>query len=193
MNLPLLKSISLTNKFKALFEFSKKKILEKKRVSWTKFDPVLKGYVLFEHDNTRRHMIMSWSLTAFSVYSLFRLGYLWDDSTNMDFLFTILVCFACYSYQKRLSQTLKKITLDQKGENLQILSYSRFGENQLSLDAPIWIMGGIYKQAPSNRAYIKVRGMNNLQQKKYYFHQKYIIDKEIFEVVVQGKSIKVVK
>lgn len=96
-------------------------------------------------------------------------------------------------YQRRILKTLKKVTLDSKGNKLNISTFNLLGRGETIVQAPVEIMTGVSRATRFGGYILKGGGKSSLyKEMKFWLSKQYVTDQNTFEYVAQGRSPKIV-
>lgn len=125
--------------------------------------------------------------------SLVKIYYTESEYRRDEYIILFAVVGSFVVYQRRILKTLKKITLNQRGDKILITTFNALAKGERMVEAPIEIMTG-FSRATRLGGYILTGGgkASGLEEMKFWFSKQYITDQKAFEYVGQGKVPKIV-
>lgn len=97
-------------------------------------------------------------------------------------------------YQRRLFRTVRQVVVDKTGDKMRVSKYGIFGSQLFSTTTivPLHIMVGVRKSNLNKGIVMRGGGRFGIKKFDFYFHEAGVLDKEVFDNVIAGKSIKYV-
>lgn len=94
--------------------------------------------------------------------SLVKLYYTESDERRDDYIVMLVLAGSFIIYQKRVMKTLKRVTLNSKGDKLHITTFNPFGKGEKTMEAPVQIMTGVARATRFGGYMIKGGGKTSL-------------------------------